>query len=44
MAFEATLTAIAAGNMAKDVLLTDVDRSRLMTAAGRINRMMEIFA
>ena len=44
MAFEATLTAIAAGNIAKGVLLTDIDRSRLMTAAGRINRMMEVFA
>ena len=44
MAFEATLTAIAAGNITKGVLLTDADRSRLMTAAGRINRMMEVFA
>ena len=44
MAFETTLTAIAAGNIAKGVLLTDADRSRLMTAAGRINRMMEVFA
>ena len=44
MAFEATLTAIAAGNIAQGVLLTDADRSRLMTAAGRINRMVEVFA
>ena len=44
MAFESTLTAIAAGNIAQGVLLTDADRSRLMTAAGRINRMMEAFA
>ena len=44
MAFEATLTAIAAGNIAKGVLLTDADRTRLMTAAGRINRMMEVFS
>ena len=44
MAFEATLTAVAAGNIAKGVLLTDTDKSRLMTAAGRINRMMEVFA
>ena len=44
MAFEATLTAIAAGNIAQGVLLTDADRSRLMTAAGRINRMAEVFA
>ena len=44
MAFEATLTAIAAGNLAKGVVLTDADRSRLMQAAGRINRMVEVFA
>lgn len=44
IAFEATLVAIAAGNIHKGVLLTDTDRSRLMTAAGRINRMMELFA
>lgn len=44
MAFEAMLTAVAAGNIAQGVLLTDADRSRLMTAAGRINRMMEAFA
>ena len=44
MAFEATLTAIAAGNLAKGVALTDADRSRLMTASGRINRMMEVFS
>ena len=44
MALECTLAAIAAGNIAKGVLLTDADRSRLMTAAGRINRMVEVFA
>ena len=44
MAFEATLTAIAAGNIAKGVLLTDADRSRLMTAASRINLLAEAFA
>ena len=44
MAFEAMLTAVAAGNIAQGVLLTDADRSRLMTAAGRINRMLEVFA
>ena len=43
MAFEATLTAIAAGNVAKGVVLTDADRSRLMQAAGRISRMVEVF-
>ena len=44
MAFEATFTAIAAGNLAKGVVLTDADRSRLMQAAGRINRVVEVFA
>jgi hypothetical protein len=43
MAFEATLTAIAAGNLAKGVVLSDADRTRLMLAAGRINRMVEVF-
>ena len=43
IAFEATLVAIADGNIHKGVLLTGTDRSRLMTAAGRINRMMELF-
>lgn len=44
LAFEATLTAVAAGNMAKGGVLTDVDRSRLFTAAGRINLLAEAFA
>ena len=44
MAFEASFTAIAAGNVAQGVALTDADRSRLMQAAGRINRMAEVFA
>ena len=44
MAFEATLTAIAAGNIAKGVLLTDADRARLMAAASRINLLTEAFA
>lgn len=44
LAFEATLTAVAAGNVARGVKLTDQDRSRLMTAAGRINRIAEVFA
>ena len=44
MAFEATLTAIAAGNIAKGVLLTDADRARLMSAASRINLLTEAFA
>ena len=44
MAFEATLTAIAAGNIAEGVLLTDADRARLMAAASRINLLTEAFA
>ena len=43
LAFEATLTAVAAGNVAQGVVLTAADRSRLMQAAGRINRMAEVF-
>lgn len=44
LAFEALLTAVAAGNVAQGAVLTDTDRSRLMTAAGRINRMAEVFS
>lgn len=44
MAFEATLAAIAAGNLANGVTLTSSDRARLMLAAGRINRMVEVFS
>ena len=43
MAFEATLIAIAAGNVAKGIVLTDADRARLMTAASRINLLTEAF-
>lgn len=44
MAFESTLTAVAAGNVAHGVALTDADRARLLLAANRINRLMETFA
>lgn len=44
MAFESTLTAVAAGNVANRVALTDADRARLMAAANRINRLVEAFA
>ena len=44
MAFESTLTAIAAGNVANGVPLTDGDRVRLLVAANRINRLVEAFA
>lgn len=44
MAFESTLTAVAAGNVANGVMLTDADLARLMVAANRINRLVEAFA
>ena len=44
MAFEAMFTAVAAGNMAKGISLTDADRARLMVAAGRINSLVEAYA
>ena len=44
MSFESTLAAVAAGNVAKGVNLSDADRARLMVAANRINRLVEAFA
>ena len=44
MAFESTLAAVAAGNVANGVTLTDADRARLRVAANRINRLVEAFA
>ncbi len=44
IAFESTLAAVAAGNIAKGLTLTDTDRARLMVAANRINRLAEVFA
>ena len=44
LAFEATLTAIAAGNIAHGVTLSDNDRSRLLVAAGRIQAISGAFA
>lgn len=43
MAFESTLAAVAAGNVAHGLTLTDADRARLMVAANRINRLVEAF-
>lgn len=40
---EATLAAVAASNVANGVVLTEGDRTRLLQAAGRINRIMEVF-
>lgn len=44
LAFEATLTAVAAGNVAHGKPLSEPDRFRLLTAAARINRLVEAYA
>lgn len=44
IAFEATLAAVAAGNVAHGVTLSEPDRFRLLTAAGRINRLVEAYS
>lgn len=44
LAFESTLTAIAAGNIANGITLSDTDRARLYAAAQRINTLAEAFA
>ena len=41
--FEASLAAIAAANVARGVALSDVDLSRLLTAANRIMRLVEVY-
>ena len=41
--FEATLAAVAAGNLAHGITLTDLDRARLLKAAGRINLIAEAY-
>lgn len=43
MAFEATLAAVAACNVANGAALTNEDRARLMVAANRINRLVKAF-
>jgi hypothetical protein len=43
LAFESTLTAIAAANVAHGYALTQIDLDRLLTAASRINRLVEAF-
>lgn len=40
---EAMLAAVAAANVANGVTLSELDRSRLLQAAGRINRILEVF-
>lgn len=44
LGFEATLCAVAAGNLAKGIALSDVDRERLFVCAGRINQIARYFA
>jgi hypothetical protein len=44
LGFEATLVAVAAGNVAHGRALNDADRARLLICAGRINRIVEDFA
>lgn len=43
LGFEAMLTAVAAGNLANGLTLTTNDRSRLLTAANRINKIAEAY-
>ena len=44
LAVEAMLVAVAAGNVAHGVVLTDDDRQRVLQSAGRIKRLVEVFA
>ena len=43
LAFESTLTAVAAANVAHGCALTQMDLDRLLIAANRINRLVEAF-
>jgi hypothetical protein len=43
LAFEATLTAVSAGNLANGFELTEIDRTRLFRACARINTISEEF-
>jgi len=44
LAFESHLTAIAAANIAHGIVLSDIDRSRLLVAAGRIQHIAQVYA
>lgn len=44
LAVEANLVAVAAANVAHGVVLSQVDLSRVLQAAGRIQRIVEVFA
>ena len=41
LAFEATLVAVAAGNVANGIQLTDTDKDRLIKCVGRISRISQ---
>jgi hypothetical protein len=42
VAFEATLVAVAASNVAQGIPMSEEERLRLHTAAGRINHALEV--
>jgi len=44
LTFEANLSAIAAGNIANGITLSDVDRARLLISANRISRIAAEYA
>lgn len=43
LGFEATVCAVAAGNLGRGVALSDVDLARLLVCASRITRLVEAF-
>ena len=43
LAFESSMTAVAAGNISKGVVLSEVDLARLLISARRINQIAEAF-
>ena len=43
LAFEANLAAVAAGNVANGVRLSELDLARLLTASNRISRLAEVY-
>jgi len=43
LGFESLVVAVAAGNLARGLTLTEADRERVATAASRIGRLVEVF-
>ncbi|MDP2268093.1 MAG: hypothetical protein Q8K46_02895 [Deltaproteobacteria bacterium] len=43
LGFESLVVAVAAGNLAHGLTLTEADRKRVATAASRIGRLVEVF-